>query len=376
MGYAVQALTINFAPLLFIIFKNTYNISYALIGVLAAMNFITQMVVDIISVFFLDRVGYRKSVVMSQLFCAAGLILLPILPNIMPPYIGICIATIMYSIGAGLIEVGINPIISGIPEEYGKNIMLTHSFYSIGHLLTVLVTTAVIKIFTANSWIVIAPLWAIIPLTNGLFFLKVPINEPDIAKKRESIFPLLKNKTFLIILLMMMCAGASELTMSQWISAFAQNALGVDKFTGDLLGPCFFAFFMGAGRLSYAFFKKKINYTVFTQISCALCALCYLSAAISPNAIVALISCALCGFCVSTLWPGTVEAADEKFPKGSGAMYSAIAICGDIGGSVAPFITGLVASMSVLGDNAFKTGLGLNMVYPLILVVLVKALKK
>ena len=376
MAYAVQALAINFAPLLFVIFKNTYNISYTLIGMLAAMNFAVQMIVDFISVFFLDSIGYRRSIVLSQFCCASGLWLLAVLPNIMPPYIGICISTILYSVGAGLIEVGVNPIISGLPKECGKDFMLTHSFYSIGHLTTVLVTTIIIKIFGTDSWMVIAPLWGVIPFVNGLFFLKTPILPPVEKENARGIVPLLKNRVFLIILTMMFLAGATELTMAQWISAFAQNALGVDKFTGDLIGPSMFAFFMGVGRLVYVAFKKKINYIVFTSINCLVCSVCYLVAAISGNAIVALVSCALFGFCVSTLWPGTVEVADEKFPDGGGAMYSAIAICGDVGGTVAPFITGFVASMGILGNKALNVGLGLNMVYPILFIVALRLLKK
>lgn len=376
IGYVVQAVSINFLPLLFVIFQNEYNLSYALIGTLVAVNFLTQLCVDVVSVFLLDKIGYRKSAVASQLFCTAGFILLSFLPDIMPPYLGLCLGVIFYSIGAGLIEVVINPIIAGIPEDCGQNFVFTHSFYSWGQLSVVLLTTIALRIFGETSWKFISLFWAILPLLNGLIFLKTPIAPPIAEEKREKVSALFRNKTFIAIVILMICAGGSELAMAQWASTFAQNALGIDKMLGDIFGPCLFAFFMGIGRLIYGIYEKRMNFRIYSIFCCVLCLICYLAAALSNNPFVSLAGCSLCGFAISTLWPGTVELAAKKFPDGSGAMYSAVAIFGDVGCSAAPFLTGLVASISVLGENSLRAGLLINIIYPILFVMIIRKLIK
>jgi len=372
----MQAIAINFMPLLFVMFQNLYDISYALIGTLVAVNFLTQLCVDVFSVFFLDRIGYRKSAVASQFFCVAGFLLITVLPELIHPYIGLCIGVILYSIGAGLIEVVINPIVAGLPKECDANFVLTHSFYSWGQLVVVLLTTSALRIFGESSWKVIAWLWAILPLVNGLFFIKTPISPPPPEVKRARVSSLLKNKTFLAILILMICAGGSELAMAQWASTFAQNALGIDKMLGDLFGPCLFAFFMGVGRVVYGLYEKKMNFRIYSTVCCVMCVICYFAAALSKSPIISLAGCSLCGFAISTLWPGTVELASKKIPDGSGAMYSAVAIFGDIGCSLAPFLTGIVASMNALGENSLRIGLLTNIIYPITFILVIRKLMK
>lgn len=376
IGYITQAAVINFAPLLFVIFQNTYDISYALIGTLIFINFAVQLMVDILSVLLLDKVGYRKSAVLSQLASAAGFILLPILPEIMNPYLGLCVAIAIASVGAGLIEVVINPIVGGLPGECEGNFILTHSFYCWGQLGVVLLTTLILKLLGSASWRVVSALWGIVPLVNGLLFIKTPIAPPVAEEKRQGIKALFSSKVFLYMLLLMVCAGGSELAMAQWASTFAQNALGVDKMVGDLMGPCLFAFFMGIGRTVYGLYSSKINYRKFASYSCVLCALCYTLAALSHNSYISLVGCALCGFAISTLWPGIVELAAREFPDGGGAMYSTIAIFGDIGCSVAPFVTGLVASMPLWGDGGLRAGLVSNIIYPIGFMLIINLLLK
>lgn len=371
LGYVIQAISINFLPLLFVMFQNIYNLSYALIGTLVAVNFLTQLCVDIFSVFFLDKMGYRKSAVTAQFCCAAGFVLITILPEIMPPYFGLCTGVILYSIGAGLIEVVINPIVAGLPEECGGNFVLTHSFYSWGQLAVVLFTTIALKLFGEASWKYIAVFWALIPLINGILFIKTPITPPASKEERRSVSGLFESKTFISILILMICAGGSELAMAQWASTFAQNALGIDKTLGDLLGPCLFAFFMGIGRVMYGLMENKMNFRRFSIFSCVLCALCYLAAAVSKNPVLSLAGCSLCGFAISILWPGTVEIAAKKIPDGGGAMYSAVAIFGDIGCSAAPFLTGLVAS-----ESSLRAGMLINIIYPIVFILIIRKLIK
>lgn len=377
VGYITQAVVINFAPLLFYIFREEFNISYALLGTLTLINFVTQLAVDVISMFLVDKMGFRKSAVLSQLFAAAGLIMMPVLAY-MPGmnYLGLCAATVLYSIGAGLIEVVINPIITALPQEdSGESLILTHSFYCWGQLAVVLVSTVAIKIFGSDAWCMIAPAWGLIPFINAIVFMKTPIVETQMHEKTTDGIKLFSNKTFIVITVLMVCAGGAELAMAQWASIFAQNALGVDKLTGDLLGPCLFALFMGIGRTIHGVLGDKLNFSRHVYINCALCIVCYLVAALSSNAYVALMGCAVCGYAISLMWPGVVSLAAKIFPDEGSAMYSIIAMFGDIGCSIAPYFTGLVASMAIWGDSGLKAGMIINVIYPLLFAGMFTVLK-
>ena len=265
---------------------------------------------------------------------------------------------------------------ASVPDGRGEIIFL-HSFYSWGQLLTVLLTTLIIKLFGSDAWGYISLFWGAIPFCNALAFFKAPINEPEETQKRDKIVGFFKSKAFICIAVLMICAGGSELAMSQWASTFAQNALGVDKLTGDLLGPCLFAVFMGIGRTIYGVKADKLNYRLHMSISSVLCIVCYVVAAFAKNPYAALLGCAVCGYAISIMWPGVVQIAAKLFPSGSGAMYGSIAIFGDVGCSIAPFITGIIASVSVLGENSLKAGLISNIIYPLgFLLIVSKLLKK
>lgn len=377
----MQAVNINFAPLLFVIFQEQFKVSYAQIGALISLNFAVQIIVDILSVFIIDKIGFRISAVLSQLLSAIGLMLMPVLSSCMnAPFLGIIIATSLYSIGAGLIEIVNNPIVATLPKEEnesGDKLIILHSFYCWGQLLTVLISTVALKIFGENAWGYISFFWGLVPFINGLVFLKTPIMPPQLTEKNKNAMVLLKNKTFIVILLLMICAGASELAMAQWASAFAQKALGVDKMVGDLLGPCLFAFFMGIGRTVHGVYGEKLNFRLNMCINCVLCALCYATAVFSKNAYVALGGCALCGYAISIMWPGVVSLSAEKVGGGSGSAYGIIAIFGDIGCSFATFITGAIASMSIWGSNGLKAGLFVNIVFPIMfLFMFLKITKK
>ncbi len=372
IGYVTQAVVINFAPLLFVVFHKSYNISYALIGTLVFINFLTQMLVDVLSVFMVDKIGLRRAAVSAHFCCAAGFALFPVLPAVLPDaYTGICIATILYSIGAGLIEVVINPISASLPQKNEGSLIFTHSFYSWGQLTVVLLSTLFLRVFGENSWIFIAPLWGIIPLVNGIMFTKVPMTLPAVEEKREKAGAVISNKVFICILVLMIAAGGAELAMSQWASTFAQNALGVDKTLGDILGPCLFALFMGIGRTVHGAWGEKLNYELHMYLNSVLCILCYVTAVFSKNPYIALAGCSICGYAVSIMWPGVVSLVAQKFPNGSRSLYGLIAIFGDVGCSIAPFITGLVASAVSL-----KAGLLVNVIFPLMFIIVFKMVKK
>ncbi len=374
-GYVVQAIVNNFVPLLFITFQNTYNIPISQITLLVSVNFLTQLGVDFAATFFVDKIGYRASVVSAQLFSAAGLILLTVLPKLMPPFIGILIAVIIYAVGGGLIEVLVSPIMESCPTDNKEKAMsLLHSFYSWGYVAVVLVSTVFFRLFGIRNWHYLAWLWAIIPITDGIIFIKTPI-APLIADGETGMSnaELFKNKHFWIFVVMMICSGASEQAVSQWASAFAESGLGITKTAGDLAGPLAFAVLMGTARVIYGKFGDRINIDKFITESTLLCIIAYLIASLSPLPPVSLIGCAMCGFAVGIMWPGTFSKASATLPKGGTAMFALLALAGDLGCSAGPGVVGFVSDM--FGAN-MQTGILAATAFPLILLLCMLANRK
>lgn len=375
LGYITQAIVNNLAPLLFIIFQNQYHISFEMIGRLILINFGTQIVADILSVKYVDRIGYRKAAVMAHIFCSIGLMSLGVLPLIMPvPYMGLVIAVMIYAIGGGIIEVLVSPIVEFLPgDEKASAMSLLHSFYCWGQVGVVLLTTLLLKVIGSSYWFVLPILWAFIPLYNIKNFLKVPIIEPHEDAPTMSIGELLSTRGFVIALLLMLCAGASEITMSQWSSLFAEKGLQVPKVVGDLLGPCFFAVLMGIGRSIYGIWGHKINLNRALMASGILCVICYAVTIFVQNPFSSLLGCAVTGLSVSLMWPGTFSLTSATYPMGGTAMFGMLAIFGDIGAAVGPWIAGVVSDAVGLG---LKAGLLVAIVFPVMLVIGVMLLKK
>lgn len=366
IGYITQAIVNNFAPLLFLTFHNSYGISLERIGLLVTVNFGTQLLIDLLSAKFADRLGYRRLIVAAHLFAAAGLIGLGLLPSLLPnPYIGLCVAVMIYGVGGGLTEVLISPIVEACPTEGKAAAMsLLHSFYCWGSVLVILLSTLLFGIFGTGAWKGIACFWALIPLANAVYFLKVPIAPLVPDGESMSVSGLLRSGIFWVLALLMVCAGASELSMSQWASAFAESGLQISKTAGDLAGPCFFAILMGLGRVLHAKFAEKIN-LYFYLGGCALsCVVSYFLACFSPMPILALIGCGLCGFSVSAMWPGTFSLAGEKCPRGGTAMFALLALAGDTGCSMGPTLVGYISA--AFGDDLCR-GLLVAAVFPLLL---------
>lgn len=368
IGYITQAIVNNFAPLLFLTFHNVYGIPLGKIGLLVTVNFVTQLLVDFISAKYVDRIGYRTAIVAAHVFAAAGLIGLGILPDLMPtPYIGICIAVVVYAIGGGLIEVLISPIVEACPTE-GKSaaMSLLHSFYCWGSVLVVVVSTILFSVFGVDAWREIACLWAIIPLVNAFYFSKVPIAALVEDGESMTMGMLFRSKLFWIFALLMVCSGASELSMSQWASAFAESGLHVSKTVGDLAGPCFFAVLMGTARVFHAKFAEKLELSRYLAVCAVVCIGSYLLASLSPNALLALLGCGICGFSVGAMWPGTFSLASEKCPKGGTAMFALLALAGDTGCSLGPTVVGFVSAAC---EDNLKKGLLSAILFPVLLLV-------
>ena len=366
MGFITQAILANFAPLLYLKFHSQYDISLGNIALISTCFFFTQLLVDVFCARFVDRIGYRTSIVASCVCSAAGLIGLAFLPELLPnPFLGIIISVIIYALGSGLIEVLCSPIIEACPFENKEATMsLLHSFYCWGSVGTILFATLFFAVFGIDGWKILSLILALVPAVNIYNFATCPIENLVDEGSGMSIFTLFKTPLFGVALVLMICSGASELSMSQWASAYAESALGLTKTMGDLLGPCMFAVSMGISRVMYGKYGEKVELNKFMIASGGLCVFSYVLAALVENPIVGLTGCILCGFSVGIMWPGTLSISSKKFPTGGTAMFALLAMAGDLGGSIGPGIVGRVTQNA--GDN-IRAGLRLGIVFPIIM---------
>ena len=375
LGFITQAITANFAPLLFLTFHRTYQISLGKIAFISTAFFFTQLLIDLFCAKYVDKIGYRKSVVASEILSAAGLIGLAFLPSLLPnPYVGILISVIIYAMGSGLIEVLVSPIVEACPFDNKDSVMsLLHSFYCWGSVGVILLSTIFFAIFGIENWRILACIWALIPLYNTFNFISCPIESLTEEGEGLSIRQLCHIPIFWIALILMVCAGASEISMAQWASAYVESALGISKSIGDIIGPCLFAVMMGMSRSFYGKYGENIDLMKFMIGSGALCLVCYLLSALAPLPFLNLVGCAVCGFSVGIMWPGTISIASKKIPLGGTAMFALLAMAGDLGGSVGPGIVGFVTQNA--NDN-LKVGMLAGCVFPTVLVLSVLLLKR
>ena len=374
-GFVTQAISANFAPLLFLTFKGTYGISLEQIALIPLVFYLTQLFVDFAATKYADKIGYRACVVASQLLSSVGLIFMAILPELMPvPFSGILISVVCYAIGSGLVEVLVSPIVEACPFENKEGTMsFLHSFYCWGAMGVILGSTVFFAVFGIENWKILTLIWAFVPLYNAFNFMNCPIERLVEEGKSMSIRQLLGVPIFWLMIILMICAGASEATMAQWASAFTESALGVSKTVGDLAGPCLFAMFMGISRMLYGTMSKNFELTKTMLLCGILCVVCYLSASLSTSSILGLAGCALCGFAVGIMWPGTISISSQKCPRGGTAMFAFLALAGDFGAMVSPAMVGRFSEMA--GGN-LKTGLLFATVFPVILVAGLLVLNK
>lgn len=376
LGFITQAITANFTPLLFITFKESYAISLEMIAIIPLVFYLTQLLVDLVAVKFADVIGYRTCVVISQIISATGLVLMAFLPEILKnAFVGIIISVVLYAIGSGLVEVLLSPIVEACPFENKSGVMsLLHSFYCWGAVGVILVSTLFFAIFGIEYWKILAIIWALVPLVNTFNFLSCPIEKLVDDREKMKVIDLLKTPIFMLMILLMICAGASEATMTQWASAFTEEALGVSKTIGDLAGPCMFAVCMGLTRVFYGKKGEKLN-LIKVMISCGLlCVACYLLASLSPISIIGLIGCALCGLAVGIMWPGTISISAKSCAKGGTAMFAFLALAGDLGAAIGPAMVGGIAEVY---KGNLKTGLLFATIFPIVMIFgLIILLKK
>lgn len=375
LGFITQAIAANFTPLLFLKFHNDFNIPLGNIALIPMLFFFTQLLVDLFCVKFVDKIGYRKSIVSSEIFSALGFIELTFLPSLLPsPFIGIAISVITYATGSGLIEVLCSPIMEACPFENKEATMsLLHSFYCWGTVGTILFSTIFFAIFGIDNYRVLVILLAIVPIINIYNFATCPIEHLVSEGEGLSAKSLFKMPIFLIAIVLMICSGASELSMSQWASVFAESALGLSKTIGDLLGPCLFAVAMGISRVLYGNMKETIKLKQFMIGSGILCVICYVLVSLSSNPVLGLIGCITCGFSVGIMWPGTLSISSKTFPTGGTAMFAILAMAGDLGGSIGPAIVGKVAENA---NGNILVGMRVGLIFPITLVIGLLLFKK
>lgn len=393
-GYITQAIVINLAPIFFVIFQDSYGISNAGLGTLVLVNFVTQILTDIVSVKMTAKLSMRMCAVLAHVFACLGLCFLGLLPLIIPDtFTALIIATVTYSIGGGLTEVVISPIIDAIPIEESESgakaaaMAFLHSFYCWGQMAVVLFSTLLLAIMGGELWYVLPFMWALIPFFNGIAFTRVPFPHFVTGSERTPLGRILTSRLFIVALVLMICSGSAELTVAQWASILAEKGLGVSKVVGDILGPCAFALFMGIGRMVYGILGSRLPLAK-SLLGCSiLCVVSYMMISLVPNPVVALLGCSLCGLSVSLMWPGVLSLTSGEFPKGGAALFSVLAICGDTGCSVGPWLTGLVSGLvsteSLQSLAIFKTlepqqialkvGVLAAVVFPIIMIVAVLA---
>lgn len=368
LGYVTQAICANFAPLLFLTFQKSYNISLGEIALIPTAFFLTQLVIDLAATKFVDRIGYRTCVVASHILSTLGLVMLAFLPDLLPvPFWGILLSVMVYAVSSGLIEVLISPIVEACPfENKAGSMSLLHSFYCWGMVAVVLGSTLFFTLFGLENWRMLTLLWAMVPFCNVFNFLTCPIERLVENGEGMRTGKLLRLPLFWLLILLMVCSGASENAMTQWASAFAEASIGVPKAVGDLAGPCLFAVLMGASRVLCARMSQKVNLGKMMLVCGFLCIGCYLLAALSNVPVLGLAGCGLCGFSVGIMWPGTLSLSARACPKGGTAMFAFLALAGDLGGTIGPMSVGVVSG---LANGDLKKGLLVATAFPIALVL-------
>jgi fucose permease len=362
MGFVTQAAIVNLTPVLFVPLREQFNFSYTLLGTLVLVNFLTQLFADVACSAVVDRIGFRFFAVAGHAFAVAGLLVfasVPFLP--IPPYPGFVAGTVLFSLGGGLLEVIVSPIVNALPtKEKSASMSLLHAFYCWGQVGVVLFTTLFIFVFGRQAWMYAMFMWALLPLVNGIVFLRCPLAETIPEEKRSAVGSVLKSPVFFLLFLLIVFAGASELTLSQWTSAYAEEYLRVPKVIGDIAGMCFFAVMMGVGRTLNGIKGKSEYLFRFMLAGGVLAVACYVTVAFTASPVLGLIACALCGLGVSLLWPGALSLSVRAFPLAGIWMMAILAAGGDTGASVGPFLAGWLAD-----HVGLRMGLLVSAVFPL-----------
>ena len=390
-SYLSMASVFSLPPILFMTFRDTYGISYTLLGTLDLVNFCTQLGIDLIFTFFTQYFNVHKTVRVMPLLTSAGLMIYAIIPTLFPQfaYAGLLLGTVIFSVAAGLCEVLLSPTIAALPSDNPeKDMSMLHSLYAWGVLAVVVISTIFLNIFGRENWMFLTIFLALFPLVASYLFFTSPMPEMDLSHAPDTEGA--KKRTFGMAL----CVGciflgsAAENTMSNWISSYAENALHISKTLGDIFGMALFAILLGSVRTWYA--KHGRNITNFLLLSMCGAAVCYLVVGLSGNVIISFIACVLTGCFTSMLWPGTLIMMEEKIPAPGVAAYALMAAGGDFGASVAPQMMGIIVdnvsasswAMQLASDSVsaeqigMKVGMLIASIFPILGVLLLLYIKK
>ncbi len=375
IGGITQAIVCGFMPLLFVIFNRDYGVALSLVTLLATVNFVMQFTMDFVSLFFIDRVSHRVTIVTAHILAGLGLLCIGlVVPNVENTYAALIFSVLLFSAGGGILEVLTSPIMEACPSDNKAAAMsFLHSMYGFGSVGVVVITNALLLLFGKANWYWIAIIWSIIPFANAVYFMLVPINKIVEENKKMPMHKLFSRKSFLIFFLIMFCGGATEIAMSQWASAFAESSLGISKALGDILGPCIFALMLAFSRVLYSKLAHKIDLATYLLCCGIATVFLYVFAAVLPFKFVAIVACGLCGFTAGIMWPGTLSLAAKTYPTGGAAMFGLLALAGDLGCTLGPTTVGMVSS--AMGGN-LRTGLLISSIFPMILIGAVVLLKK
>lgn len=352
LGIFTQAVACNLIALLFVPFMTLYGLTFVHLGILVALNFGIQIAVDLTFAPLIDKIGYKRLVLPACALACTGLAILGAVPLFKEGvFIILLVATAIFSASCGLLEILLSPMVTAMDSDHGKYMSLLHSAYAWGQVLAIMITTGLLAVIDITSWYIIPLLWAILPLVCFFMFLNAPYPKAIDEEKREKASGIMRNPTYLLLLAVMFLGAASEVTMNQFASTFAEKALGLDKATGDLLCMCGFAAMLGIGRTLQTIFGHKLNLNKVLIISASCSFVCYIAAALCPIPAVSVAACALCGLCTALLWPGSAIVATRSFPLAGSWLYASLAVLGDSGAALIPFVTGSLAD-AFQGDTA------------------------
>jgi MFS family permease len=392
LGNFIGALTCNLAPLLYVTFMHEFGITFEQAGRLTLLNFFTQIVTDLAFSRPVDKWGVRPFIILGHFLAFIGFVLLASAPKLFPanPYVGLMVATVIYSIGGGLFELLLSAIVQAIPNDSKEKAMsLLHSFYAWGFIVVVVGTTLMIKVLGRSNWPILVLIWSVFPLINFFNFLRVPLAPAISEEKRTKIRELLSSRYFLFVILGIAVGGATEVSMSQWTSAFVEASLGLPKEVGDLLGLCLFALLLGSIRAVYGSWGDKFPLYKAMLFGSVLCIACYLIAAFSPLPVISLVACIFAGLGSGLLWPGSVVNGANRFPYAGSSLFAFLAAGGDAGAAFGPWLIGLTADVApslvkvapwlkhlTLEESALRSGMLIGSIFPILMVIFLTRMKK
>ena len=352
----------NLSPILFLTFHNLYGISYSLLGSLVLINFIAQLLIDLVFSFFSHKFNIPLAVKITPLLTLVGLFLYAVCPLAFPQYAyaGLVVGTLVFSVSGGLAEVLISPVIAAIPsDDPDREMSKLHSVYAWGVVPVILISTLFLYVFGPQSWHWLALLYMLVPLVAFLLFTKAQIPQMETPEKVSGALSFLKNKGLWLCVGAIFLGGASECIMAQWSSGYIEQALGIPKVWGDIFGVAVFSVMLGMGRTLYAKKGKKIGNVLFLGSIGA--TICYLLAAICNMPLIGLVACAFTGLCVSMLWPGSLIVASDRFPQGGVFIFAMMAAGGDLGASVGPQHIGVITDFAIANPTIVSFAEGMNL---------------